>query len=69
MDGLAVNSADGLLYWLISKASLLVAAKVTCTVELCYRSTIINRDLEEDTQKLVQDYTELCTYRFHKFTY
>ena len=69
MDGLAVNSADGLLYWLISKASLLVAAKVTCTVELCYRSTIVNRDLEEDTQNMVQDYTELCTYRFHKFTY
>ena len=53
MDSLALNSEDGLLYWLVSKASLVVAAKVTCTVELCYKTTLVNRDVEEDTNQLV----------------
>ena len=60
MDSLALNSEDGLLYWLVSKASLVVAAKVTCTVELCYKTTLVNRDVEEDTNQLVSYFTFYC---------
>ncbi|KAL5267736.1 hypothetical protein ACHWQZ_G004694 [Mnemiopsis leidyi] len=52
VDSLALNSKDGLLYWLVSRASLVVAAKVSCTVQLCYKTIVVNRDLEDDTNQL-----------------
>lgn len=53
VDSISVNSEDGLLYWLDAKASLIIAAKTSCSQDHCLRTSLVNEHIDPYSRFLV----------------